>query len=268
VAGDLVSGDALRGDVVTRDVYLGKHRKGIGVAAVSAPAWGRPGPDRMLPAQVVVIAKEPVPGRVKTRLTPPFTPAEAAALAEAALADTLAAVAQTNVVRRVLALDGEPGDWLPRGFDVIGQRGAGLDERIAWALKDAHLTLPVPLVLIGMDTPQVTPALLLAAAQPLVSDTADATFGMAEDGGFWLLGLRRLDPSLVLGVPMSQPDTGSRQLTRLERAGLRVKRLPDLIDVDTVREAESVAASAPESAFATCLTGLREGARQAIATAR
>jgi rSAM/selenodomain-associated transferase 1 len=270
VAGDLVSGDVLRGDVVTGEVYLGKHRKGIGVAAVSAPAWGRPGPlgpDRMLPAQVVVIAKEPVPGRVKTRLTPPFTPTEAAALAEAALADTLAAVAQTNVVRRVLALDGEPGDWLPRGFDVIGQRGAGLDERIAWALKDAHLTLPVPLVLIGMDTPQVTPALLLAAAEPLVSDTADATFGMAEDGGFWLLGLRRVDPALVLGVPMSQPDTGSRQLTRLERAGLRVKRLPDLIDVDTVREAESVAARVPESAFATCLTGLREGARNAIMTA-
>jgi glycosyltransferase A (GT-A) superfamily protein (DUF2064 family) len=128
----------------------------------------------MLPAQVVVIAKEPVPGRVKTRLTPPFTPAEAAALAEAALTDTLTAVADTNVARRVLALDGAPGPWLPRGFDVIGQRGAGLDERIAWALTDAHVTLPLPLVLIGMDTPQVTPALLAAAAEPLVSCSACA----------------------------------------------------------------------------------------------
>ena len=247
------------------DIYMGKHRRGAG--AVSAPAWGRPGPDRMLPAQVVVIAKEPIPGRVKTRLTPPFTPAEAATLAEAALADTLTAVADTNVVRRVLALEGAPGSWLPGGFDVIGQRGAGLDERIVWALKDAHLTLPVPLVLIGMDTPQVTPALLLAAAEPLVSDTADATFGMAEDGGFWLLGLRRVDPALVLGVPMSQPDTGSRQLARLERAGLRVRRLPDLIDVDTVREAERVAAATPGSAFATCLTGLRQGATPVVAAA-
>jgi len=113
----------------------------------------------------------------------------------------------------------------------------------------------------------VTPALLLAAAEPLVSDTADATFGMAEDGGFWLLGLRRVDPALVLGVPMSQPDTGSRQLARLERAGLRVRRLPDLIDVDTVNEAERVAAAAPGSAFATCLTGLREGATKVIAAA-
>jgi len=82
----------------------------------------------------------------------------------------------------VVALEGTPGRWLPPGFDVIGQRGAGLDERIAWALADARVTLPLPVVLIGMDTPQVTPGLLAAAAEPLVSRSADATFGMAEDG--------------------------------------------------------------------------------------
>jgi len=97
-----------------------------------------------LAAQVLVIAKEPVPGRAKTRLTPPYTPAEAAALAEAALADTLAAAGRARVARRVLALDGRPGRWLPPGFDVIGQRGAGLDERIAWALADARAAWPAP----------------------------------------------------------------------------------------------------------------------------
>jgi len=253
---------------VTGDGYLGKHRQGPGLGPVSPPVWSRPGQDRLLPAQIAVIAKEPVPGRVKTRLTPPFTPAEAAALAEAALTDTLTAVADTNVARRVLALDGAPGPWLPRGFDVIGQRGAGLDERIAWALTDAHMTLPVPLVLIGMDTPQVTPGLLAAAAEPLVSNTADATFGLAEDGGFWLLGLRRVDPALVLGVPMSQPDTGARQLARLERAGLRVRQLPELIDVDTVAEADRIAATTPGSAFAACMTSLRDGAAQLVAAVR
>src|SRR5208282_843583 len=237
-------------------------------ALASPPVWSRPGADRILPVQVVVIAKEPVPGRVKTRLTPPFTPDEAAALAEAALTDTLTAVAATNVARRVLALDGAPGPWLPYGFDVIGQRGAGLDERIAWALTDAHVTLPLPLVLIGMDTPQVTPGLLAAAAEPLVSNTADATFGMAEDGGFWLLGLRRVDPALILGVPMSQPDTGSRQLARLEQAGLRVRMLPELTDVDTVTEAECIAAVTPGSRFAACMARLREGAEQAVVAAR
>ena len=91
-----------------------------------------------LAAQVIVIAKEPVPGRVKTRLTPPFTPQDAALLAKAALSDSLAAAAEAPMTRRVLALDGAPGDWLPAGFDVIGQRGGGLDERLAAAFADTH----------------------------------------------------------------------------------------------------------------------------------
>jgi glycosyltransferase A (GT-A) superfamily protein (DUF2064 family) len=198
----------------------------------------------------MVIAKEPVPGRVKTRLTPLYTPAEAAGLAEAALADTLAAVASAGFARRVLALAGSPGPWLPPGFDVIGQRGGALDERIAWALADARASCPAPLVLIGMDTPQVTPELLTAAAAPLVCGAADASFGMATDGGFWLLGLRDIDPALVLGVPMSRPDTGALQLARLHAAGLRVQPLPELTDVDTAAEAELIAAAIPGSRFA------------------
>lgn len=206
--------------------------------------------DSRLRTQVVVIAKEPVPGRVKTRLTPPFTPDEAALLARAALADTLAAVAATPVARRVLALDGAPGDWLPPGFDVFPQCGGGLDERLAAAFADAYATLPAPMVLIGMDTPQVTPGLLAEAAGALEGGEADAVFGPAADGGYWLLGLRRPDRSLLAGVPMSRPDTGRRQLDRLTEAGLRVAMMPELTDVDTVREAELVAAAIPGSAFA------------------
>ena len=119
-------------------------------------------------AQVIVIAKEPRPGRVKTRLTPPVTPQDAASLAEGALADTLAAAAAARVTRHVLALEGAPGDWLPAKFDVIGQRGGGLDERLAAAFADTHDRLPLPMVLIGMDTPQVTPGLLAEAAEALV----------------------------------------------------------------------------------------------------
>ena len=105
---------------------------------------------------LLVIAKEPRPGRVKTRLTPPFTPEEAAALAEAALADTLRAVAAAPARRRVLVLDGQPGPWLPPGFDVVPQCAGGLDERLAAAFAGCD----GPALLIGMDTPQVTPGLL------------------------------------------------------------------------------------------------------------
>lgn len=73
----------------------------------------------------MVIAKEPRPGRVKTRLTPPYSPHEAAALAEAALADTLHTVAATPAAHRVLVLDGSPGPWLPPGIDVVRQCGGG-----------------------------------------------------------------------------------------------------------------------------------------------
>jgi glycosyltransferase A (GT-A) superfamily protein (DUF2064 family) len=91
---------------------------------------------------------------------------------------------------------------------------------------------------------------------------------MAEDGGFWLLGLREVDPDLILGVPMSQPDTGPKQLARLEQAGLRIKMLPELTDVDTVREAQQIAALTPGSRFAACMARLREDASQPVAAAR
>ncbi|MGV9694415.1 TIGR04282 family arsenosugar biosynthesis glycosyltransferase [Streptomyces sp. NPDC003470] len=192
-------------------------------------------------ATLLVIAKEPRPGRVKTRLTPPFTPAQAAALAEAALADTLHAVAATPARRRVLVLDGSPGPWLPAGFDVVPQCAGGLDERLA----EAFAGCAGPALLIGMDTPQVTPELLTV-------DFAgcDAYVGPAEDGGFWALGLARPDPALLRGVPMSTPVTGAVQRERLVAAGLRVRDLPHLRDVDTAADARAVAALAPHGRFA------------------
>jgi hypothetical protein len=214
-----------------------------------------------LPVTLIVIAKAPVPGQVKTRLTPPFSPQEAALLARAALTDTLEAVAATPVARRVLALAGpEPESspsWLPAGFEVIPQRGGGLDERLAAAFTDAYAG-GMPMVLIGMDTPQVTPQLLTDAATPLVSGEADAVLGPAADGGFWLLGLRVPDWSLLRGVPMSRADTGEAQLARLRSADLRVALMPELTDVDYARDAMRVAAGIPQSRFATVLarTGL------------
>jgi rSAM/selenodomain-associated transferase 1 len=211
---------------------------------------------RKLAAQIVVIAKAPVPGLVKTRLTPPFTPVEAATLAEAALADTLEAAARAPFARRILALAGSSATLRSRGFEVTGQRGQGLDERIAAAFDDAYARLPVPIVLIGMDTPQVTPRLLESVTRPLARGDADAVFGPARDGGFWLLGLRRPDPSLILGVPMSQTHTGRGQLSRLLRASLRVRLAPELIDVDTAADAHEVAQAAPDSRFAATLLGM------------
>jgi glycosyltransferase A (GT-A) superfamily protein (DUF2064 family) len=190
---------------------------------------------------LLVIAKQPVPGRVKTRLVPPCTYEQAAALAEAALADTLHAMLMAPARQRLLVLDGEPGPWLPAGFEILPQCGGPLDERIAAAFAAVH----GPALLIGMDTPQVSPALLAVDWT-----AADAIFGPAADGGFWALGLRVPDPSLLLGVPMSTESTGAIQRARLLRAGLRVIDLPWLRDVDTVADAVAVARQAPRSRFA------------------
>jgi rSAM/selenodomain-associated transferase 1 len=206
-----------------------------------------------LPVTVIVIAKAPVPGRVKTRLTPPFSPGQAARLAAAALADTLATVTATPVTRRVLALDGPSGPWVPNDSDIIPQRGHGLDERLAAAFADSYGAARQPMVLIGMDTPQVTPDLLADAAMQLVSGDADAVLGPAADGGFWLLGLQQPNWSLLQGVPMSRPDTGQVQLGRLMAAGLRVAMAPELTDVDCVQDALNVAALIPGSRFAVTL---------------
>lgn len=210
----------------------------------------------VIPAQLLVMAKSPVPGRVKTRLTPPFSPQQAARLAAASLADTLATAARVPAARHVIALDGAPGRWLPGCFGVIGQRGGGLDERIAAALGDVHAGFRVPVVLIGMDTPQVTTEMLTAALRPLADGTADAVFGPAEDGGFWLLGLRRPDPALVRGVPMSTARTGGLQFARLAGARLRIRPMPWLRDVDDATDAVLVAGQAPGSRFAAALRAM------------
>ncbi|UUN30338.1 DUF2064 domain-containing protein [Streptomyces sp. FIT100] len=202
---------------------------------------------------LLVIAKAPVPGRVKTRLTPWCTPADAAVLAEAALADTLDAVRRTPAARRVLVLDGAPGPWLPDGIEVVPQTTGGLDARLAAAFAACS----GPALLIGMDTPQVTPD-LLGGGLELTAE--GAVFGPAEDGGFWALGLAEPDPAVVSGVPMSVPETGALQRRRLVEAGLTVHDLPVLRDVDTPEDARLVAAAAPGSRFAAAVARLARAA--------
>jgi len=193
-----------------------------------------------------VIAKAPVAGSAKTRLSPPLSPAQAAELAEAALCDTLEAVLRTRAARRVLVLDGPAGDWLPPGLEVIPQRPVGFAERLAGAFEDVG----EPAFLIGMDTPQLTPAMLDSALEALGAPANDAVLGLCEDGGYWGIGLRRADARVFAQVPMSTARTGERQRLRLEELGLRTGALPVLRDVDCHADALAVAAQAPESRFA------------------
>jgi glycosyltransferase A (GT-A) superfamily protein (DUF2064 family) len=199
--------------------------------------------------QLLVITKAPVPGRSKTRLTPPCTPEQAAAVAAAAVGDTLDVVRATTVQRRVVALDGAPGDLDLSGCVVVPQVEGDLGARLARAFADA-MAAPggaLPTLLIGMDTPQVTPELLSAGLDRLVAaGPGTAVLGTAPDGGWWALGLHSPDDAQVLpDVPMSREDTAELTRSALEQAGLTVLDLPQLTDVDHFPDAVSVAAQCP-----------------------
>lgn len=198
---------------------------------------------------LVVVAKECVPGQVKTRLHPPFTLEHAALLAAACLADTLATARQMTVDRRILYLAGDSSDICSDGFEIVPQVTGTLEERLA-AIFD-HLDEPT--LLIGMDTPQVSPTNLHWPR------STDAVLGLAEDGGFWAIGMREPCGDLIRGVPMSRADTGARQLASLARAGLSVELLDTLRDVDLAADAEAVAALIPTSRFAAALSDARSG---------
>jgi uncharacterized protein len=212
------------------------------------------------PAALVVLAKAPEPGRVKTRLCPPATPEQAAELAAAALLDTLDAVAAVPGAASVVVLTGrmlraaratELAAALQRTH-VLPQRGDGLGRRIWAAHADTAVLLPGrPTLQLGMDTPQVGAALLTRCLERLDDPGTDAVLGPATDGGWWALGLR--DPraaALVVDVPTSRDDTGARTVAALRDGGLRVGLLPELTDVDTAADAVAVAAAAPAGRFA------------------
>lgn len=195
--------------------------------------------------RLVVLAKSPVAGRSKTRLCPPCTPAQAAAVAEAALRDSLSAVCAVPGVRPVLVLAGRAGRWVPGGMEVVAQRAGGLDSRLAGAFSDCG----GPALLIGMDTPQATPDLLASCVERLMTPGVDAVLGPALDGGWWAAGLHTPDPAAFLGVPMSVAQTGEAQRARFAALGLRVAVLPALSDVDVWSDAVAVAAQCGDGSF-------------------
>ncbi len=199
------------------------------------------------------MAKEPVPGAVKTRLCPPLTSVQAAELARAALADTFAAVAASPARRCVVALEGAIGDWVPGDVEVVRQPQASFGDRLAAAIGDSWSRHPDPVLVIGMDTPQVGPELLAAVAGRLLAGPEETVLGPAEDGGYWLIGTQRPFSGMFDEVPMSTDHTGADQLDRLRALGLGCALVPPLRDVDRMDDAAAVAAATPTTRFAATL---------------
>lgn len=209
-----------------------------------------------LPVTILVVAKAPVPGLAKTRLAAGVGAEVAADIAAAALLDTLDAVAHAPVSRRVVALTGDLEQACREGeikrrlddFIVIAQRGDGFAERLVHAHQDAAGP-GLPVLQIGMDTPQVSAGLLADCGRALLK--TDAVLGMALDGGWWVLGVQEATTAACLGrVPMSRPDTGAVTLAALRDTGITVNLVAELADVDTLADIDVVrSACVPDSRF-------------------
>lgn len=207
---------------------------------------------------VLVVAKAPVAGLAKTRLASSVGARSAAELAAAALLDTVDSARGVTGAAVACALTGSLADAARapelsaalRDCVVFPQEGTDFAARLANAHAWVATHFPgEPVVQVGMDTPQIWPELLSSALTRL-SD-ADAVLGPATDGGWWALGLRRpADADVLRDVPMSCQDTGARTLAALRATGLDVELLPSLSDVDTMADAVTVAAQAPDSRFA------------------
>ncbi|MFN2432156.1 MAG: TIGR04282 family arsenosugar biosynthesis glycosyltransferase [Gemmatimonadota bacterium] len=192
---------------------------------------------------VVVFAKAPVPGRVKTRLARHIGAAEAAALQAALLGDTLEVVlhaARRHAPRPALwCAAAQPDDAdhlgpsLPPPFRILPQGSGGLGERLERVFERLLATHSGVLAL-GSDCPDLTPGLVRDALRALAR--RGAALGEARDGGYWCLGLSRVQPDVFRDIPWSTPEVALRTRERLAEAGIQAATLPVLRDLDVLED--------------------------------
>lgn len=199
--------------------------------------------------QLVVVAQQPRVDTIDGRLSPPWTLRQAVDIRAACLVETLRAAAVAPATRRVLVLDGEPGPWLPEGFDVIAPRRGSLGNLLFGTFEDCFHVSDEPVVLLGMDTPQVTRD-HLSLARRLLETSADAVVGATPRGGTWLIGLAHLHPGAFAGVPSGQDDTAEAQIGRLAGCGYQVARIDELRELHDADDAVALAGALAGSAVA------------------
>jgi len=196
---------------------------------------------RVMRRALMVFAKKPVPGRVKTRLTPPLSPEEAAELYRRMLLDTLAKTGQITGIHRLLFHECGEGarDYfvsVDPGATIIAQEGADLGERLANAFRTAFDRGYGEVAVIGTDAPHVPRPWIEGAYDALADAAVDVVFGPSGDGGYYLLGMKRLHESLFTAIPWSTGEVLACSRQRAAAAGLRTVLLQLWHDVDTAED--------------------------------
>ena len=195
----------------------------------------------MTQSALIIVAKEPVPGQTKTRLCPPFSLESAAAFYRCLLLDSLALIARLETVDHTIAYAPPNAReyfarLAPKGFSLVTQVGANLGERLANAL-DQHFELGYQrVVIMNSDGPTLPLAQLEEAFSEL--DRADVTLGPGHDGGYYLIGMKRLHRELFKGIDWSTERVVAQTLTTCHCLGLTVHQLPEWYDVDVAGDLE------------------------------
>jgi rSAM/selenodomain-associated transferase 1 len=186
---------------------------------------------------VAIMAKVPAAGRVKTRLCPPLTPDQAAGLARCFLQDRLEQLGGVAAVTPVVAftpagLEAELRAFLPGEVRLVAQEGADLGARLDRILTDLLTESRAGGIAIDADSPTLPTDYLRQACVRLAEATADVVLGPCEDGGYYLIGLRRPAPALFREMPWSTAAVLDETVARARRLGLRLALLPPWFDVD------------------------------------
>jgi rSAM/selenodomain-associated transferase 1 len=200
-----------------------------------------------LPQALLIFAKWPEPGKVKTRLSPPLSMQEAASLYLCMLMDTLAITSRITGIHRMIFFDGDDDraaffQALAPDATVYQQQGMNLGERLTAAVATAFGLGHLSVAIIGTDSPHLDPKEISAAFSLLATDKADVVFGPSSDGGYYLVGLRQSKPELFRDIPWSSSKVLGESLARAKSAGLRQALLAPCFDLDTADDLRRLAA--------------------------
>ena len=202
-------------------------------------------------AAVVVMAKAPMVGAVKTRLAPVLTAEEAADLYHCFVLDTLDLVRGVAAFRVLAYAPAESHAWFAAtcpDFLLLPQSGADLGARMAHVFSTLFGQGAGPIVLVGADAPTLPTHLVTRALVTLEHGGGDVVLVPAEDGGYCLIGLAAPQAALFIDMPWSTPTVLARTLDRAAAEGLRAVLLESWWDVDTPDDLRRLAAAAPDSA--------------------
>jgi len=195
-------------------------------------------------ALLIIFAKEPRPGHVKTRLSPPLSPEGAAQLYHSFLQDILEEMARVPEVGLALAYS-PPGahdfflSLVPAGTGLFPQEGADLGERMSRAFDRGFAAGFSPVLLRGSDVPDLPGTAVSEAQAVLAAGRAQVVLGPCPDGGYHLVGLPEPEPRLFRGVAWSGPTVLGDTLHQARRLGLEVHLLPPWPDIDTYADLRS-----------------------------